>query len=241
MKYSRPLKFGIGLFAGLCASLFPRLVAELTTPDSNGTLVLFSTNYLLLSFVFALFIAIVITILEWETKNSPKDIFMSALAVPAVLSGALNTTATVGDIKQLQNENSSYIQYIENTEKIETLPPTSLTPITYNGLKEKSGFSFSLVQEAYAATANAAPMRTYNLGVQRQSQYRVILGQANSKEEAERMAAQLEQKTPVSIFRNSNGTYVITSQGVKQNKGAALNEALRLKQKGLSPSLQQIR
>jgi hypothetical protein len=31
MKLSRSLKFGIGLFAELCASLFPHLVAQLRT------------------------------------------------------------------------------------------------------------------------------------------------------------------------------------------------------------------
>ncbi len=88
MKLSRPLKFCIGLFAGLCASLFPRLVAELATPNTGDTFVLFSQNYLLLSLVFSIFIGAVITIFEWGITRSPKDIFMPALAVPAILPGA---------------------------------------------------------------------------------------------------------------------------------------------------------
>ncbi len=243
MKQSRPLKFGIGLFAGLCASLFPRLVAELTTPDIGETLVLFSTNYILLSLVFSIFIGVVITIFEWETTRSPKDIFMSALAVPAILSGALNTTATVSNIKQLNEENNNYQQTIQSLTEIPTLPPATLTPVTWieEDIMQNSFPDFSLISEAHAATAQVQPVMNYNFGVVKpQPKYMIVLDQASTKQEAEQKAAVLRQKTPVSIFKSSNNSYIITSGGQK-TKGAALNEAVRLKtQKGLQPSLQQV-
>jgi MFS family permease len=244
MKHSRPLKFGIGLFAGLCASLFPRLVAELTTPDTGEALILFSTNYLLLSLVFSIFIGVVITIFEWDTSRSPKDVFMSALAIPAILSGALNTTATVSNIKQLNEENDNYQQTIQSLTEIPTLPPTALTPVTwmFHDKKDRSWSNFSLVSEAYAAKAGVQQVMNYNLGVMKaQPYYMVVLGQANTKQEAEQKAAELREKTPVSIFRNSNNTYIITTKSGQQKKSTALQEAIRLKtQQGLQPSLQQI-
>lgn len=244
MKQSRPLKFGLGFFAGLCASLFPRLVAELTTPDNGEVFVLFSTNYLLLSLVFSIFIGAVITIFEWDTARSPKDVFMSALAVPAILSGALNTTATVGNIKQLHAENDSYQKTIQSLTEIQTLPPTTLTPITWvHPIKPKGRVPhFTFVATAHAATANVHPVVNYNLGViKSQPNYMVVLGQANTQQEAEQKANVLRRKTPVSIFRNSNNSFIITTKSGQQKKAAALNEAVRLKrEKGLQPSLQEI-
>lgn len=245
MKLSRPVKFGIGLFAGLCASLFPRLVAELTTPNSGEPLILFSQNYLLLSLVFSIFIGIVITIFEWETARSPKDIFMSALAVPAVLSGALNTTATVSNIKQLNIENSNYQKTIQELMEIPTLPAASITPITRvtPSTPESHALGFSLVSTAYAnPPANVRPASRFNLGVvQAQSNYVVVLDQAGSLADAKNKAAVLQQKTPVKIVK-SNNTYLIVTASGKQNRTNALNEAVQLKsQQGLRPSLQEIR
>jgi hypothetical protein len=247
MKLSRPLKFCIGLFAGLCASLFPRLVAELATPDTGETFVLFSQNYLLLSLVFSIFIGAVIKIFEWETTRSPKDIFMSALAVPAILSGALNTTATVNDIKQLNVKNSEYQQTIQSLMEIPSLPPTTISPLTnahpYTPHEQKPTIRFSLVSEAYAGTANRQPASTYNFGVvQVQPDYLVVLDQASSQQEAEQKAAVIQQQTPVKIVKSSNNNYLIVTKRGKQNKASALSEAIQLKtQLGLQPSLQEIR
>jgi MFS family permease len=243
MKLSRPSKFLIGLFAGLCASLFPRLVAELTTPDKGEALVLFSQNYLILSVVFSIFIGVVITIFEWETTRSPKDIFTSALAIPAILSGALNTTATVSDIKQLQEENSSYQKTIQSITEIPILPISITAPSEEDIFQGQHNLiGFSIVKEAHAATGSVQQV-AYNFGVmKRQATYVVVLGQASSKQEAEQKARVLEQKTPVKILKNSNNSYLITTTSGRQNKADALSEATRLKMtKGLQPSLQEIR
>lgn len=247
MKLSRPIKFSIGLFAGLCASLFPRLVAELATPDTGETFVLFSQNYLLLSLVFSIFIGAVITIFEWETTRSPKDIFMSALAIPAILSGALNTTATVNNIKQLNAKNSEYQQTIQSLMQIPSLPPTTISPLTkihpFTPYEKKPTINFSLVSKAYAGTANRQPASTYNFGVvQVQPDYLVVLDQASSQQEAEQKAAVIQQQTPVKIVKSSNNNYLIVTKKGKQNKAQALSEAIQLKtQQGLQPSLQEIR
>lgn len=247
MNKSRPLKFCIGLFAGLCASLFPRLVAELATPNTGDNFILFSQDYLLLSLVFSIFIGAVITIFEWETTRSPKDIFMSALAVPAILSGALNTTATVNNIKQLDAKNNEYQQTIQSLMEIPSLTPTTITPLTKRDPaplnKNNKTIGFSLLSMAYAAPANVQPTTTYNFGVvQKQKNYVVVLDQANSKQEAEQKAAAIRQKTPVTIVRSGNNNYFIITTSGKQNKASALNEAIQLKtQRGLQPSLQQIR
>lgn len=243
MKLSRPLKFCIGLFAGLCASLFPRLVAELATPDTGDTFILFSQSYLLLSLVFSIFIGAVITIFEWETTRSPKDIFMSALAVPAILSGALNTTATVNNIKQLNVKNSEYQQTIQSLMQIPSLPPTTISPLTNNTPYTPSAIRFSLVAEAYAGTAKGQPASTYNFGVvQVQPDYLVVLDQASSQQEAEQKAAVIQQQTPVKIVKGGNNNYLIVTKRGKQNKAQALSEAIQLKtQRGLQPSLQEIR
>ncbi|TKB10857.1 hypothetical protein [Desulforhopalus sp. IMCC35007] len=242
MKQSRPLKFSIGLFAGLCASLFPRLVAELTTPGNGEALSLFNQNYLILSIVFSIFIGVVITIFEWDTSRSPKDIFTSALAIPAILSGALNTTATVNDIKKLQQENSSYQKTIQSISEIPILPAVIPEPMGNDLSQKKNDITFSFVSPAYAAP-DTIQRAGFNFGVMKaQTSYVVVLDQASSRQEAEQKAGALRQKIPVKILKISSNSYLITTMSGRQNKAEALGEATRLKMtKGLQPSLQEIR
>lgn len=129
--------------------------------------------------------------------------------------------------------------------EIPTLPPASITPITRvtPSTLGKHTFGFSLVSTAHAnppATIHLASR--FNLGVaQVQTNYVVVLDQATSLQDAKSKAAVLQQKTSVKIVK-SNNTYLIVTASGKQNRTNALNEAVQLKsQRGLRPSLQEIR
>ncbi len=245
MIISLPIKFGIGFTAGLCAALFPRVIAELATANGSDVVSLFSFSYIVLSLIFAAIIGVVIMILEWEVKSSPKDIFMSALAIPGILSGALNTAASVKDLEQVEKEKQRYENILQQDFQIRTLEPAALEPVsdaTFPGSRTGRQVSV-LISNAYAAESGFRHVADYGIGVRRGApKYVVVLDEAQSKQEAEAKATALRNKIPVKIFRSANNRYFITTSSVPESKSNALLEAIRLKrEKGLNASLMEVK
>jgi len=245
MTKSLYFKFGIGFVAGLCAALFPRLIAALATPGESEFVALFNWNYILLSLMFAALIGVVIAILEWEAVSSPKDIFMSSLAIPGILSGALNTAVSVNGLEQAEMENRVFETTLEQTFDIPTLMPATLTPLSKAIPSGSKGHQFSLffINDAHAENRDFYRVVDYGFGIRKSRRsYVVVLDQARTREEAETKAAALRNSTPVKIFRDNSNRFFITTSSGPQNKANALNEAVRLKKKrGLTPSLLEIK
>lgn len=241
MNNSLPLKFGIGFFAGLCAALFPRVIAELATASNSDVITLFSWNYVVLSLVFASLIGVVIAILQWEVKSAPKDIFMSALAIPGLLSGALNTAASVKGLEQVETEMRLYENTLQQDFQIPTLEPSALVPISKLMLPASGDqrFGFAFISTAHAGEGEFHRVANHGIGVRKRApEYVVVLQQAGSKEDAEAKAATLRSKTPVKIFRDKNKRYFVTTASGSQSKANALIEAVRLKKtKGLNAAI----
>jgi hypothetical protein len=86
-------QFAVGTFAGVCAAFVPRLTLKIG-PQTGSTPVevtAFPTDYLVAAIVFSLLIGGVALILEWGGKRSPRDTFLAALGVPALLTGVFTT------------------------------------------------------------------------------------------------------------------------------------------------------
>lgn len=248
MTNSLPVKFGIGFIAGLCAALFPRFFAELatSTESENEVLELLNLNYIALSFAFAALIGTVITIFEWEESSSPKDIFMSALAIPAVLSGTLNTTISTQDFGQAEIDKKAYELALEKGYQIPTLSPSILVPLdeVVRSKAEEYQISFSLLNTAHADTEDdvGSPISNYGIGIRKMPKsYVVVVDQASSREEAEAKVASLRSIIQTKQFRNNRNQIFITTNSSPQNKMNALIEAIRIKnKKGLTPSLMEV-
>jgi len=249
MKNSLPVKFGIGFIAGLCAALFPRLFAELATgtESENQVLELLSFSYISLSFAFAALIGTVITIFEWEGSSSPKDIFMSALAIPAVLSGTLNTTISAQDFGQAEIDKKAYEFALEKGYQIPTLSPSILVPLdeVVRSKAEEYQISFSLMNTAHADTIDdvGSQISNYGIGIRKMPKsYVVVIDKASSREEAETKVASLRGIIQTKQFRNNRDQIFITTNSSPQNKTNALIEAVRIKnEKGLAPSLMEVK
>lgn len=246
MTHSLLMKFGIGFVAGLCAALFPRVIAELATVSESDVITLFSFNYLVLSLVFAVLVGVVIAILEWGVESSPKNIFMSALAIPGILSGALNTSASVKGFEQAEKELRLYETTLQQDFDIPMLSPAVLEPIgdAWPVDTNQSYVPAALfISSAQAAESGFHRVTDYGIGIRKAGPaYVVVLDQAQSREDAEAKAAALRNKTPVRIFRDNRDRYFITTSSGPQTKTNALIEAVRLKkEKGVQASLMQVK
>src|SRR5262245_51440849 len=95
-------KFLIGVFAVLAAGTIPRLVAALGKPNA-GTVVLvgFTDGYVQVMIVFAVMVGAVLMIFEWGVPKPPRDSFMAALGIPAVLVGAFNTAVLTRQVESI--------------------------------------------------------------------------------------------------------------------------------------------
>jgi len=246
MKKALPLKFGIGFIAGLCAAIFPRLIAGLTTSKESDVVMLFSQNYVLLSLLFAVLVGVVIMILEWEASRIPKDIFMSALAIPGILSGALNTTASVKDFEEVEKEKFAYQQIVDGIIDVEVqeldsgelLAPVGVSTID---IPRSPAFDFSLISQAYAAGGvTLARDRSYGIGIGRKEKlFLVVLAQADSEQQAKKKASELRENLAVNILRSRDNRFFITTQTPPQSKVKAYAEIFKLNKEyfGLNATL----
>lgn len=100
-------QFAIGLVAGTCAAVFPRLAIAIGAPAqaANLTVEIFTKEYVIIATMFVVLVGVVVVILGWNSQPTPKETFMSALGLPALLSGALNTASTAGEAGRLAQQN----------------------------------------------------------------------------------------------------------------------------------------
>jgi hypothetical protein len=82
--------FLVGLSAGVISVTFPPIVGALTSPV-EGTLGLLSNNiYLTAGVLLALTVGVAMAWMNLGRTETARNLFMSALALPAVLSGGIN-------------------------------------------------------------------------------------------------------------------------------------------------------
>jgi len=240
-------KFFIGFFASLSAICFPRLSAMLAHADvTNGALSyqFFPMGYLMVALGTAVVLGLVVAIFEWGTPKSPRDTFMSALGIPALLAGAFNTSSGISTIKETRADASRLVESVLSQSNIpKTDTPTKITPLDENaGTQPSSEFHLDQFLGIPAALAGdsvetqaSSDGAGYAVQVE-QPRYVVVLEKAKTKEEALVRASQLRKSVPnAQAIQTDSGFYVI-QPGAKTGTEATL-EALKLKRKQLNPSL----
>lgn len=98
------LKFFIGFIAGICTAFLPRLTAALSVSGKTTSLNFFDITYVVISLFFAVLIGGVIMILEWGVARKPRDTFMAALSIPALITGAINTATIAKDFTEVRRD-----------------------------------------------------------------------------------------------------------------------------------------
>lgn len=109
------VKFTIGCIAGLCATLFPRFIAYFGAAENT---IVFPRDYLVLAILFSVILGIVVVIFEWNAPAKPRDTFMMALGLPALLTSAFNSTFEARNLKKATDDvQISYKKEVEALRK----------------------------------------------------------------------------------------------------------------------------
>jgi len=232
MKTYRIIKFFIGFVAGLCAALMPKLSAILGM--TNSSFEVLSTNYMIASVIFSVLIGAVIMFFEWSEENrAPKDTFMTALALPSLLSGALNTANIAIVANDINKKNEELTKQLTIKAEIGTLPPTTIRPVSLIKPSDSTPWSFKIISPAEAASDSTYQVAELDLdlGIKPNVQKTyIVLAEETTLEEAQAKADVLQIQR-ANIVVTADGHYFILSNLNPVDKSQAVLDILQLQER----------
>ena len=226
-------KFAIGLLAGIAAVLLPRLLALLSKSD-DANIIFFPSSYFMLAAGVGVFLGLVTLVLEYQVAARPKETFMAALGLPAVLSGALGTASTAESVSDANRDAERLRQAVRIEQGIVKEGSfTALEPVGGPAPAKPMGngafFDFPFVASAHAADdrlaqASADPVR---FGVRvNQPKYVVVLRQAANEQQALQDAHKLQAQLPgARAVRSNKGFFVVLGNAPASETDALLAAA----------------
>lgn len=211
-------QFAVGSFAGACALFSPRLTLMVgQADDASVTVVALSPTFVVGAVLLSLLVGGVAMILEWEGSRSPKDTFMAALGVPALLSGVFSTASVSKEAVRFAEITKSVTDERAREEGIvvEEVPQASIAPT--QGIWPPTLHLLPTVYAAQQAPAPAARVAAQGgAAVQyRQVRYWVVLHESRDKAAAERRAAELGSRYGRLAVRQVGTDFAVTlAEGV---------------------------
>ena len=160
--------FSIGLSAGLIAAIFPRLVALLGSSNGGSEIDIqfLSTGFILAAITFGTVVGVSMIWLNKGTNESTKNLFMSALALPGILSGGLSMSNSTAGFKQellrIQVQQEALAEQVESSSNIPVLEDLiDFEPVSFieQSISQDQPFFLNIIPEAHAATTNAVDNR----------------------------------------------------------------------------------
>ena len=113
MTYMRA--FILGLLGGLCATLLPRLTVQLHADD----VVVLPRAFIQIAVgIFVLVAGVVAAIEGGQTDRAPKDIFFTALGLPALAASIWTTNTAATQVSDLHRTNVGLARELEHTADI---------------------------------------------------------------------------------------------------------------------------
>gem|GEM_PF-6894224 len=217
-------------------------------PSFNGGLALFEGNdvillsmgYLYIAVLFALLIGAVVMIMEWGVPKGPSATFMTALGLPALLAGALNTSngAYVLDAKSKTN-----LELTEVVRSLSQIPEISADEIihlssTTDTINSSNLIRMNIIGEAYA-DSNSSKQQSFNFNPSmkiQQQQYYIILKKVASKSKANQRTLEIIPNVQNAQSVQIDDNYFVIDSKTRSKSDAVL-ESIRLKDKGFNPVL----
>jgi hypothetical protein len=155
--------FAIGTVAGLASVFLPRMMLLLSVdiePAPDRYISVLSGDFILLGLSFAAVVGVICAILEFGADQDPRAVFMTALGVPALISGVLNTTSATGKLQKVEQEKVAALQRVGaesgiGQERVRTWQPVAM-PGPGGPSSESDRPAFALVSPAYAEGASGS-------------------------------------------------------------------------------------
>jgi len=234
--------FFVGFFAGICAVFVPRMVAMLN--GGHADVQYWNFEYVMVGSAFSLIIGGVTVIFVQSEQKTAAEIFMTALGIPALLAGALNSGSTGNNLGELQavnqrlNESLAQKSNIPIEKDVTNIVPLEATPPYSHGPTSQSGFSLISVAHAGAEPPTHEGLK---LGIRvEQTPYLVVLKKFHTKEEALKEVVELRKVFPHATAVQSNQSFFVIESNKPLSKSDALLKAINLQSRtGLNPSLLQ--
>jgi hypothetical protein len=225
------LDFLIGCFAALCAVFVPRMVAMLN--GNTADLQFFHSSYVVLGAAFSFVIGVITAIFEQYKHKSAAETFITALGIPALLAGALNTGTATSSLQSLATDNRKLTNALQQRSGIPVEEgTTAIVPLQF--VPDKSSQSdIQIIPSAMAQTMVSQPGNdALNFGIRvEQKAYVVVLDKTGSREEALGKAAELRKIIPSATVVQSNQDFLVVDSAKPSNKSDALLKALDLQDK----------
>jgi hypothetical protein len=249
------ITFAIGTAAGLTSVFLPRMMLLLsvdTEPAPGRYITVFQSDFVWLGLAFALAIGIICAILEFGTPREPRAIFMTALGIPALVSGVLNTTSATNKLQTAEQEKVAILRTVSDQagisqERVQTLQPLGGSPSGGSeGARPSSALDlvFVFAEPAFAQSASSVAQQParFDPGIQVQRpSYLLILKRAASQEEAQRYAKELQKSVPTAQAVRTDQGFLVVDSLTPRREAEALFDAIQLKtKKKLDPSLLQV-
>jgi hypothetical protein len=240
-------KFAIGLLAGIAAVLLPRLLALLSKSD-DAQIVFFPLSYFMLAAGVGVFLGLVMLVIEYQVAAKPKETFMAALGIPAVLSGALGTASTAESVSDLARESERLRQAVRVEQGIvkdgvfNVFEPVG-GPAQTRPAGESSWLLLPFIGTAHAE-GNAVASEPVRFGVRmEQARYTVVLKHVATEREAIEEAQKLKAQIPSARAARSDKGYFVVLGNAPAAETDALLAAARAKKavEELRPVLVEVR
>jgi hypothetical protein len=227
-------KFAIGTLAGAAAVLLPRLLALLSKSD-DAQLVFFPLSYFALAAGVGVFLGLVMLVLEYQVATKPKETFMAALGLPAVLSGALGTASTAESVSEATRDADRLRQAVRIEQGIvKNGTFSTLEPLGGPAPAQPADKGVWL-DLPFIATAHAGDERVVQAGAHdplrfgvraNQPKYVVVLKQAANEQQALQDARELQAEVPAArAVRSDKGFFVVLGNAPASETDALLAAA----------------
>jgi len=237
-RVSAPIRFLIGLSAGFIAACLPKLSGFLSTAQDTVVFNMFTTQFITATVVFSLIIGIAMVWLYMDSIESTKNLFMSALALPAVLSGSISMSDVSKDaeqqIKLLNQQNTALETQLQDAFGIDIDSENNGADFGDNVLNSIVPTLFG-INNAYAEKpllkkdskwqANTH-FKTKNLD----KSYYLLFGKSKNTGKLKIKKNKLKQKTglkQLAVIPKGDKSYLI--QNIPRTRSDALLNAIKLK------------
>jgi len=240
--------FLIGISAGIIASVFPRLLPYMSQAASDVSVELFTERFYYAVAGFSSMIGVAMIWLYKDTHEHTKNLFLSALALPAVLSGGINMASVSSvaekDLTELDRQNKTLLQRLEGSGGINTfeLDLSDFNPVEVSYLPALEIIGISTAHAAGLIEENNQGSSVKFNAPSLNQNYTLIYESADTREEIVQKMETLKQKnitnlTPVEV---NNKFYLL--QNERKTRAQAVIEAIDIKDKlGYTPGVVELK